>query len=92
MKSRSLYSKTQQKFQQKYPIFPIKALPFSPDPEVSDLDLLLAVDEEIGRLDAAVDDLPAVEVGEALEHLAGDVGAKSLVGNLYYQFVGNLYS
>lgn len=38
--------------------------------EVSDLDLLARVDEEVRRLDVAVDDVAAVEVRESTEDLA----------------------
>lgn len=42
--------------------------------EVRDLDLLPHVDQEIGRLDVAMDDPTAVEVREPAEGLAGQIG------------------
>lgn len=42
------------------------------DAEVGDLDTALMVDEEIGGFDVTVDDLAAMEVGEAGDHLTGD--------------------
>ncbi|CAL9147612.1 unnamed protein product, partial [Musa hybrid cultivar] len=41
-------------------------------PEVGDLDLPGGVDEEVGRLDVAVDDLAGMKLGQTEEGLAGD--------------------
>lgn len=48
------------------------------DAEIGDLDLHLPIHEEIRRLDVAVDDLVAVEVAEAFEHLPRDPGEEVL--------------
>ena len=42
----------------------------SRDPEVGDLDLVPRVEQEVRRLDVAVDDVPPVQVGESGEDLA----------------------
>uniref|UniRef100_A0A0E0K630 Uncharacterized protein n=1 Tax=Oryza punctata TaxID=4537 RepID=A0A0E0K630_ORYPU len=51
------------------------------DAEVGDLDAAPGVDEEVGGLDVAVDDVAAVEVRDPGEHLARDVGEEPLVGD-----------
>ncbi|KAK3427852.1 hypothetical protein EUGRSUZ_F03995 [Eucalyptus grandis] len=52
------------------------------DAEVGDLDLLPRVHEEVRGLDVAVDDFPAVEVGEAAQDLARQVAEVVLVADV----------
>jgi hypothetical protein len=51
-------------------------------PHNRDLHLLARVDEEIGRLDVAVHDVAAVEVGEPGEDLAGKIRELRLAGDV----------
>ena len=48
--------------------------------EVAQLDLAVAAQEDVAGLDVAVDDLLAVQVGEAVQHALGDLAEDFLAG------------
>lgn len=50
--------------------------------EIGNLDLISIVDQEIRRLDVAVDDAPSVEVSQAGEDLPSQIGDSFLVGDV----------